>query len=140
MMADQVIKADAGTGKAERRCAWCGSAFRPGSHNAKFCGLSCKERMRFRTHHKSRLEAAREYNRKNSTEILARRAERYRKFKEDRPCDWRKSVEKAKDRIVADRAANPEKHAAYSRSWTRRRAAERAVSLLLMPVHKLEAN
>ena len=134
-MADQALAMDSDADKPVRKCAWCGTAFLPGSHNAKFCGSRCKERMRFRTHHQRRLDAAREYRRKNSTEILARRVERYRKFKEDRPCDWQKSVEKAKDRVVADRAANPEKHATYSRCWRLRRAAERALALLLMPTH-----
>jgi len=134
MMAETALDVQTDSGNAERRCAWCGEVFTPAVHNAKFCGSSCKERMRFSRHRIARIEAVREYRKTNRDDVAARSRARYQKFKADRPDQWRSFVERMSVAVMEDRAENPEKHAERSRLWKRRRAAALAVSLLIAPI------
>lgn len=140
MMADTALDVQTDSGKAERACAWCGAVFIAKVHNAKFCGTSCKERMRFDRHRLARIESAREYRKANRDDIAARSRARYQKFKADRPDEWRSFVDRMSAAVMEDRAENPEKHAEISRLWRRRRAAAAAISLLIMPIENAELN
>ena len=182
MMADQAIKVDADTGKAERRCAWCGTDIsarhpnarhcssahreayaasrksrRPLTFNGPFVGRACvvcgevfecrDDRQIYCVRggacasvaYRSSAKGVAYYSRQD---VKHRRHEAARRYAET---EHGKAAQKERD-------ARPN-NVARRRAWAlsdhgravkgenqRRRAAERAMALLLMPLHKLEAN
>ena len=157
MMADQAIKVDVGTGKAERRCAWCSQMMEVSltGRPKRYCSGRCKQASYRSSWSDDRIAQAKaaikEYYQRNAPEMRAKSRAYYNaNIDARRESDAAYYARNRGARIEWQRGwtarmkdERPDEYAAFlsaQRMRSRRRAAERAMSLLLMPVHKLEAN
>lgn len=117
-----------------RCCEWCADQYLAKTSTAKFCSTKCKESARYRARRDKRCEQARRRRAEKTDHVRALGRASYYRMKEERPDAWQKFCEDAKAASKRWRASNPEYARQKDREWKRRRDAERALSLLLLPM------
>lgn len=157
MTADQAIMTDSSSGKAERRCEQCSQAMEVSSTGRpkRYCSTRCKQAFYRSTWTDERLArakaACKSYYERNASEMKAYsrayyRANRDARHKSDAAYYARNRAAKTEWQrawTARMKAERPDEYAAFlvaQRMRSRRRAAERAMALLLLPVQSLEAN
>lgn len=157
MTADQAIMNDTAPGKVDRCCEQCSQAMEVSSTGRpkRYCSTRCKQAFYRSTWTDERLArakaACKSYYERNASEMKAYsrayyRANRDAMQKSDAAYYARNreaKIEWQRGWTARMKAERPYEYAAFlegQRMRSRRRAAERAMALLLMPIHKLESN
>jgi len=157
-MADIALNMQTDSSKPARACNWCGNDISHLRSIAVFCTRSCRRRSRWadgldRPERSNVNAAAARYRSKNPEKVYAstkkwrdKNRERHRetqnkwasanqfdRYKKSKP--WREyNKDKISEYMTAWRLENSDHLAKVKREWRRRRAAERALSMILLPV------
>lgn len=107
-MADTALDVQTDSGKAERRCAWCGDPFSFGQKNRTLCSSRCKKAAYYSRNKRSVDDKQKE---KNRTPVGREVIRRYKRSEKGRQAEL---------------------------AWKRNHAAARALSLLIMPIETPE--